>query len=392
MSLMSSFETGVAAMMAQSSAMDAISQNIANVRTTGYKRADTTFSTLLSGIDVSPFKPGGVMPNTRKLVDVQGAVEGSTRPLDLAISGRGMFVYSTETTGTGDLYYSRKGALGSVGVDDDVNGTGYLSAYEDFYLMAWPVDASGVPTGTTAGDMVGIPASLNGGYTGRATASASLSMILPATSATPQSVDIYQFDATGVQQTIRLTWTNTGINAWDVEPFDSTGASLGAPTAVTFDGEGDIVSPTSMTVGTFNLDLSNVTQRGTVLYKGLYTQDGLAAGDFVEYQIGDTGLVSARFTSGAVTPLYQLPLALFSNTNGLAEYPGDLWAISETSGDPEFVLAGITAQIMSGANETSNVDLADAFSQLIITQRAYSSAAQLIQTSDEMTQTVRDLR
>lgn len=392
MSLMSSFENGVAAMMAQSTAMDAISQNIANVRTTGYKRADTTFAALLSGIDVSPFKPGGVTAQTRKLVDIQGAVEGSTRPLDLAISGRGMFVYSTETTGAGDLFYSRKGSLGAVGVPADVSGSGYLSAFEDLFLMAWPVDATGTATGTTSGDMVAIPASLNGPFPGRATTTASLSMILPATGSTSESVDIYHFDALGALQTTRLTWTNTGINAWDVEGFDGTGTSLGAPTAVTFDGDGNIVAPTSLTVAGFTIDLSNVTQRGAVLFKGLYTQDGLATGDFLEYQISDTGLVSAQFNSGAVTPLYQLPLALFSNTNGLAEFPGDLWGLSETSGDPEFVLAGITGRIMSGANELSNVDLADAFSQLIITQRAYSSAAQLIQTADEMTQTARDLR
>ena len=96
MSTMPSFEIGVAAMMAHSVAMDAISQNIANVRTPGYRRADTTFSTLLSGIGTGPYKPGGVQAETRRLVDIEGAIEQTDRPLDLALNGKGFFVYSSE--------------------------------------------------------------------------------------------------------------------------------------------------------------------------------------------------------------------------------------------------------------------------------------------------------
>jgi flagellar hook protein FlgE len=47
---------------------------------------------------------------------------------------------------------------------------------------------------------------------------------------------------------------------------------------------------------------------------------------------------------------------------------------------------------VSGSQELSNVSLEDSFSQMIVTQRAYASAAQIVQTADEMSKTVRDLR
>lgn len=392
MTLMSSFGTGVAAMVAQSTAMDAISQNIANLRTNGYKRADTTFVSLLQGIDANPYKPGGVAAQVRKLVDVEGTIEGSGRPLDLAITGKGMFVYSNQTTGSGDLFFSRKGSLETTGVASGSAATGYLSAFDDLYLMAWPVDTTGKALGTSARDMVAIPTTPSAGFAGRATTTASVSLMLPAIGSTSETVELATYDSSGVQQTVSMTWTKTGINAWNLEAFNSAGTSIGGPTAVTFDGVGDIVSPTSFTANGINFDLSNVAQRGSVLSKGNYVQDGLAAGDFLNYEVGSDGLVAARFSSGAVTPAYQLPLAMFNNFNGLTEYPGDLWGVSETSGSPEFITAGAMSQILSGSIEMSNVDLADSFSQMIVTQRAYSSAAQLIQTADEMTQTVRDLR
>jgi flagellar hook protein FlgE len=392
MTFMSSFGTGVAALMAQSTAMDAISQNIANVRTNGYKRADTGFASILQGIDANPYKPGGVAPQVRRLVDVEGMLEKSSRPLDIAIAGKGMFVYSTETTGAGDLFFSRKGEMKGVGIETGVADGGYLSAFEDLYLMAWPVDFNGTAVGTSAADMVAIPASFDVPYPGKATTTASLSMIIPASGSTSETIDIFVYDSAGQRQTRYLELTNTGANTWDLEMLDAAGASLGAPTSVTFDGNGNILSPTTIGAGGVTLDLSNVTQRGDDLFKGLYVQDGIGAGSFVAYEVGESGVISARFTSGAITPLYQLPLALFGNTNGLIEYPDSLWGVSESSGVAQFVAAGTTAKIAAGATELSNVDLADSFSQMIVTQRAYSSAAQLIQTADEMMQTIRDLR
>lgn len=390
---MPSFDNGVAAMMAHSVAMDAISQNIANLRTPGYRRADTTFSTVLAGVDVGPYKAGGVKPEVRKLIDVQGPIESSTRPLDLAINGRGFFIYSSEPTGSGDIYYSRQASLFGANVDNESAVGSYLSAFEGLHLMAWEILPDGSLSGNTLASMVAIPATLNDPFPGRATTRASLSAVIPAAGATEAATDITYYDAAGNEQSMTLRWTNTGINAWDLDFLAADGSLIDGPEAVTFDGEGTIASPALLSpAGLFDIDLSNVTQRGSFFYRGLYTQDGLAAGEFIDYEISERGTVSGRFSSGAVSPLYQLGLANFFNPNGLLDQGNNLWVEGEKSGAAEYVSAAEMSSIVSGARELSNVDLGDAFTQLIVTQRAYSSAAQLVRTADEMSETVRDLK
>ena len=393
MSTMPSFEIGVAAMVAHSIAMDAISQNIANVRTPGYRRADTTFATLLSGIDNSPYKPGGVQAETRRLVDVEGAIEQTDRPLDLALNGKGFFVYSSKPTGAGDISYSRRGSLFGTAIDNAASVGSYLSAFEDKYLMAWAIDPSGNVVDGGLSDMVAIPASLNDPFPGRATTQASIGIEIPAVGTSTVSTDIAYFDSAGQQQSLRLTWTNTGVNAWVFQASDSAGSPLGSAQPMTFDGNGALTSATTVDAGgLFSLDVSNIFQRGSVFYRGLYTQDGLEKGEFVDYEVDSKGVVSGRFSSGATSPLYQLPVAIFANVNGLSESAENLWVQSANSGAAEYRPAGDLATVFAGSREASNVDLADAFTQLIVTQRAYSSAAQLVRTTDEMLETIRDLR
>lgn len=393
MPLMSSFDNGVAAMLAYTDAMNALSQNIANLRTPGYKRTEVSFSSMVSNVGGDTSNTGGVTSRISRIVDAPGTIEKTGQPLDLALSGPGMFVYSTTVDGTGDLFYSRKGSLGGYNLDGtDTTGTSYLSAFENLYLMAWEIDQSGNVAGTTAAEMKAIPYTLRTDFPGRATTSGTLSALIPAAGATTAANELYYYDADGAQQNFRADWTNTGTNTWDLSFVDSAGAAIGTPTAVTFDGVGALVSPTSVSVGgLFTLDISQVKQLGTYFVKGAYEQNGLGKSDFIEWDVSESGIVSGKFPSGAIAPLYQLPVALFANINRLESLTGDLWAASPDSGEAEFFELGETTRVISGATELSNVELDDSFSQMIMTQRAYASAAQIIQTADEMTRTVRDL-
>ena len=335
----------------------------------------------------------GVTSRISRIVDTPGTIEKTGQPLDLALTGPGMFVYSTALDGTGDLYYSRKGSLGGYNVDGtDTTGTSYLSAFENLYLMAWEIDAQGNVAGTTAAEMKAIPYTLRQDFPGRATTSGTLSALIPAAGAPTAANELYYYDADGAQQNFRATWTNTGTNTWDLSFQDANGAAIGTPEAVTFDGVGNLVAPATVSVGgLFDLDISEVKQLGTYFVKGSYEQNGLGKSDFIEWDVSESGVVSGRFPSGAIAPLYQLPVALFANINRLESLTGDLWAASPDSGVATFFQLGETSRIVSGATELSNVELDDSFSQMIMTQRAYASAAQIIQTADEMTRTVRDL-
>lgn len=137
MSLFGSLKTGVAGLTAQSSSMSIISDNIANVSTTGYKANSAAFSTLVTKQTSSTmYSSGGVFCRTREGIDVQGLLSTSVNDTDLAISGNGFFVTTTAAEADNNTLYSYTRA-GSFGVDND----GYLVNENGQYLQAWTLQA-----------------------------------------------------------------------------------------------------------------------------------------------------------------------------------------------------------------------------------------------------------
>ncbi|MEM7652523.1 MAG: flagellar hook-basal body complex protein, partial [Pseudomonadota bacterium] len=149
MSLFGSLITGVSGLKGQSTKMGAISDNIANVSTVGFKRVDVQFSTLVTErLTSTSFQPGGVQARPRQLVDQQGILQSTQSTTDLAVSGRGMFVVSRdpELTGDADPFYTR---AGSFRPDDDGN----LKNSAGFFLQGLKLDQDGNavnPDGTAA--------------------------------------------------------------------------------------------------------------------------------------------------------------------------------------------------------------------------------------------------
>jgi flagellar hook protein FlgE len=390
MSLTGAFNTSVAGLYAYSEAMSTISQNIANQRTPGYKRVETDFATVLGGVDINPHEPGGVRALTKQIVDVQGTIETTGRAFDLAINGQGMFVYSSERTGSGDLTYSRAGNMAKV-VPDDVSNTGFLGNEAGEYLMGWQADQNGNFNYGDESTLVAIPATSEDPFPGLETTTATLSAVLPA-SGTSGGTQILYYDAAGAAQTLNLNWTKTAANTWQLDVTDQSGAPVAAFTQ-TFDGLGNLTSANSLTIGGFTLDVSNISQFGTTFFRNDYQQDGLAQGEFIRYNIAEDGKVYGFFSSGAVKPLFQIAIATFANPNYLQELPGNRYVTSDRSGEATLRQPGDDfASLVTESVEMSNFDLADGFSKMIITQRAYDTAAHVLRTSDEMTQVIRDLK
>jgi flagellar hook protein FlgE len=96
--------------------------------------------------------------------------------------------------------------------------------------------------------------------------------------------------------------------------------------------------------------------------------------------------VTALFDNGQQLGIYQLPLALFPNPNGLEQRNGNAFAQTDRSGDFLLLQAntGGAGLVAPSALEASNVDLAEEFTNMIVTQRAYSASARTITTADEM--------
>lgn len=142
MSLFGALFTGVSALTAQSQSIAMISNNIANVNTTGYKRVDAAFSSLVTTESrTARYTPGSVIANREARINQQGAIQQTNSTTDLAISGSGFFVVQRTPTGTQEALYTRAGAFSE-------NKQGYLVNTAGYYLMGWPLDVNGrLPSG-----------------------------------------------------------------------------------------------------------------------------------------------------------------------------------------------------------------------------------------------------
>jgi len=123
-------------------------------------------------------------------------------------------------------------------------------------------------------------------------------------------------------------------------------------------------------------------------------QNGAELGLRTGVEITRDGLVVARFSNGATSNLYQIPLITFSNPNGLTEVSGTAYSENEESGEENLREAGRGGAgfLEPSTIESSNVDLADEFAKLIVAQRAYSANTRVINTVDQMTEDLLRLR
>lgn len=140
------------------------------------------------------------------------------------------------------------------------------------------------------------------------------------------------------------------------------------------------------------LDMGNLgTNDGLTNLSGDFTtnyinQDGAKFGSYSGVSIDESGVVTALFDNGETRPIAILPLATFANPNGMESLTGNAWIETDYSGQALLKRAGTdgAGEISSNALESSTVDLATEFSNMIVTQRAYSAATKIITTADEM--------
>jgi flagellar hook protein FlgE len=136
-----------------------------------------------------------------------------------------------------------------------------------------------------------------------------------------------------------------------------------------------------------NTDLADGMTQLSGSYQVTYiTQDGAKFGNFSGVSIGDDGVVTALFDNGVRRPVFQIPVSTFVNPNGLQALTGNTFIETDTSGAYTLRTAkeAGAGSISAAALEASTVDLGEEFSNMIITQRAYSASAKIITTADQM--------
>jgi flagellar hook protein FlgE len=413
-----SFRIALSGLNAATTDLNVISNNIANSNTTGFKYSQAQFADVFASgaLDFRSDQVGnGVRLASIAQQFAQGNVEFTGNNLDLAVTGQGFF---TLRDPAGGYVYTRNG---SFSVDRD----GYVVNSQNQRMQVYP------PVEGTGGFNTGVVADLllqtsqsaplptsNGNAVLNLPASATPPAVSPFDRTNPatynQTTSTAVYDSLGNQYTMTFFFVKTATpGTWDVNvAVDGTLITPAAtPPQLVFSDSGVVTSPAdgklsipaftaaipssvNATANPVSFDFGLATQYGDTFGVSSITQDGYTTGRLTTIDVGNTGIVSARFTNGRALQLGQLALSNFPNPQGMRQLGNTTWAETFNSGpvirgQPGTASFGL---LQAGAVETSNVDLTQELVALITAQRAFQANAQSITTIDQTTQTILNIR
>ena len=432
MTISSSLNAGVAGLAANATRLATISDNISNSSTYGYKRAETDFHSLVIQNSRGSYSAGGVRATNQRLIDQRGSLVTTFNATDIAVRGRGMFPVTTEAavnSGSGETPMQLQ-TTGSFRTD----AQGYLRSESGLILMGWPANPDGTIPAYPRDSVTGLqPVKINTNqYAGDATTEMTLITNLPAISTQAgadgavEPLSVEYFDNLGKSANLSVVFTPTvpatgSSNEWTMTISDSaSGGATVAEYTLTFDDSrgsgGTLLSVATVSGnaydpadGTITIDVAGgpivaeigaigsaqgMTQLSDEFAPVNISKNGTQVGSLTSIDIDPNGFVRASFDIGINRILYQIPLVDVPNINGLEAMDQQSYRVTPESGSFFMWNAGEgpTGDIVNFAREESTVDVAGELTELIQTQRAYSSNAKVIQTVDEMLQETTNIK
>ena len=431
MSLFGAMTTAISGLNAQSRALGNVSNNLANSQTVGYKRVDTSFIDLVTQSSRSSNATGSVLTRPDYTNSVQGTVEQSDSPTALAISGQGFFsVAAALGTSDGTPIFDERQFVSRAG-DFQLNKTGYMVNGAGYYLQGWPAGSTGEPDRTALGPLQ-VSQQL---FNPVATTQIKLAANLPADGVAAVNTQVPLYDALGSSHVANLTFTPVttpgpppaGTSQWDLTialPDETAPTTrtvrlhFGATATPAVDAGtlGGFTAATNLTPGTmalgdpatlaFATDLGEGTQdivlnlgeigaaRGLTQFAARefsvrnLAQDGMAPGAYSGLQIANNGDITVNYDNGQARVVGRMPLVAFNDPEQLQRLDGQAFMRTVESGEARVidVATNGAGQLMAGAVEHSNVDIATEFTKLIVAQRAYTANTKVVTTTDELLQ------
>lgn len=430
MGLGGAMNSGISGLQAFSNAMSVIGNNLANANTAGFKASRTLFADLIpdtvTGTGGASQIGRGAGLSTVDNIFVQGSIESTSSNLDLAIEGPGFFIVRNPDNLTNN--YTR---AGSFRLDENgylINPEGYIvqgyassaaGGYEDLISDIRINTRSSVPG--KASTMVGLTTNLN-----------AQSEILtwdidnPTTSSNfATTSEIY--DSLGNTHLITTYFTKTATNQWEYHQTVSAAEidnAAGNPTntdgtivevasgAFTFDSQGLLteiapdggtaITPADPTwpvvpIPAGSLDWNNGAETQALNYEMNITQfatdskvvtqqvDGYPSGYLNDISVDTEGVITGTYSNGQSRGLAKLALGKFANNNGLQKIGKNLYKATNDSGPADVGTPGSgLGSIFANSLEQSTVDIAEEFTKMIVTQRAFQANSKTITTTDEM--------
>jgi flagellar hook protein FlgE len=399
-----SFNIALTGLDAANQDLSVTSNNLANAATVGFKGSRTEFADLFAatqqGVSATAVGNGVAVSEVAQQFG-QGNINTTGNNLDLAISGNGFFTLSAN----GALSYTRNGEFQLDANGDVVNSQGNQ-------LQVYPPLANG---GFNTGGLSNLSLTTNQSAP-QATSTAALTANLPANATAPvnafnptdptsynNTTSLTVYDSLGAAHTATLYFIKGAVaNDWTTQLYVD-GTAVGGPQALDYSNTGALVTPANGQVPfpaytpatgaanmTMTFDFSQTTQYGDNFGVTAVQQNGFTTGKLTGISIDSTGVVQARFTNGRSVNLGQIALANFANPQGLQQLGNASWSATNASGAPVVGVAGNSGfgNIESGSLEQSNVDTTAALVDMITAQRNFQANAQMIQTQNQVTQTI----
>lgn len=392
-------------------AMQAVSDNLANAQTDGFQAESVEFATLLGEFLAGSPLGGGVTVQGLTRDFSQGAIVQTGSPTDMAIQGNGFFVFQDSS---GNLTFSRNGQMA-------IGPTGNLLAFNGSQVMGYGLNAAGssngvlgpivIPQGLLA-PAASTQTSLSGNLdAGSPVIAGPINPADPTTYNTSVSVQV--FDSLGNSHVLTFYLQNAGPAAgpppteqwnWSAT-LDGSAAGLANNTgSFNFDANGNLVAggipgaPLTATIAgaanlSLNLNFNALTQYGgSTAATG--TADGNAVGNPTGVQVSNTGVVSVSYSNGQTVNVAQVAIATFPSEQGLELSNGGVYEQTQNSGQAAIATAGTgsAGSIQDGALESSNVDTTSQLVSLVVLQRGYQANAKALQTEDNILGTLMQLQ
>lgn len=382
--------------------MEAISNNIANANTIGFKASHVSFADIYpTGSGGSSVQPGlGVSIKGFTQDFSTGSIESTGRTFDLHIgNGTGFFVVRDANSGA--TTYTRAGQFN---VDKD----GYLTGYPSSNRVQGYLATSGVVnSGSVVGDLMIDKSPRNA----TATTSIEPDLNLDARSSIPTGVfdstdpttynnksESICYDSLGNVHRVDVYYIKAASNSWTTE-VEVDGTSIGSGT-LTFSSSGQLTGSTGMSALTYapgtgavtpqslSIDFTGTTQFGSAYTVRKIEQNGYNIGEWNGYSVDSDGNVRATYSNNENVLVGKVAVATFPSIDGLGNVGSMSWQETSDSGAPIMNVDSSNGLIGSGQLELSNVDLTEEMINLIDAQHGFQANAQVEEVFNQVMQTV----
>lgn len=406
--------TALSGLQANTDAINILGNDLANLNTTGYKANEIEFSDLMSenlGVSGTNGQVGMGVGQVSAVANYsQGSIQTTNGPTDAAIQGNGFFVVNDPNTN--QTLYTRDGSF-------EVNSAGQLTTDSGQLVQGWTAVNGVINTNSAAGNLI-LPQGASVPPTPTTTMSLALNLNSTAAVGATVTAPVQVYDSLGVSHDLTVTYTNTGPNAWSyavsVPSTDLAGDPVAPPPLasgnLTFDSSGNLLTPAAaagtqtiavagLADGAANMSINwnlyntsgatpvpTITQYDSASSISSTTQNGFAAGSVSGIALQSGGTVMATYTNGQQVAVGQLALASISNPSSLSSVGNNNLAATANTATPVVGAAntGGRGQIVAGALESSTVDIATEFANLLTFERGYQADSRIITTSDQLQQ------